>query len=194
MLVAAMVMSPFDFKGVKLGTTISEFRAQPTPAQRYGPRSIICTGDPGFREAMNPPTQEVEVGVKRCAVVETIGGIAVPTDADLTPQDHATVRYFFFNDRLFRIEVYPMLYSRSVVENALTTKYGKPAAEMGHAQTQIGAVFLQETLTWTRGTQAIMLRAPAETTRLMSVLYLDTETAKRVEAAIKARHNPADAM
>jgi len=185
----------FDFKGIHLGATLAEFRAQPAGVSDQGPMHWACTGEQGTGPWLAPPPPESEVGVSMCSLLEMTSGSWTRGWITLTPEYRAPVEFSFYRDHLYQIAVFPDIQALSTVEAGLVAKFGPPArTEEGTFQVRSGATFPQRILTWSRGSQRIRLEAPALTTEKMQVFYLDTAVAQQIEAAIRARRNPADAM
>lgn len=189
--------SSIDFRGYALGSSIDEFRAHPTPSGwQGGLTQAACSDTDQNQRWLRPSPDMLQAGVINCGFVEEIGGSVVRAAMPLAPLDHrATVELSFHNRRLYRIETYMGAEISGAILEALTAKFGPPTSTTnGQFQTQAGAVFPQTITVWRRGRQTATLTLPDETTRLMSVIYLDGGEAAEVERLARAARNPAAIM
>lgn len=201
-LAFALTASPaaaqsFDFRGYALGSTVDEFRARPAPSGwRGGSTHAVCSDNETNQSWLTPSSDLVAAGVVNCGFVERIGTSIVRAGMPLTPLDHsATVRFSFYEDRLFRIETYMDAFVAGAIEEALTAKFGRPTMmNEGRFQTRAGAVFPQMVHVWRRDLQSVTMTTPDLTTERMSVIYLDEAAAADVELRAQVARNPAAVM
>lgn len=171
----------YDFRGVRLGMTVSEFRLLPYPkeAKPYDPpqttpglRQVVttvateCTGDQNALSSLNNVDGR-EFGVVQCGWVvlrreytesKSLSDIAV---GELLARSYS----FKFialpgeaEPRLFQIQILTHARGFDDLAASLTEKFGRPTEVVkGAAQNRMGAVFDNNTLIWRNKTGEVSL-------------------------------------
>jgi hypothetical protein len=117
------VAEPYDFKGIKLGISIDQFRHTPFPDTlpdtdplsqldalknlpqdllKRGPVPVVCTGDSNSKDILENPIHlfltgdDEAAGVTRCGFYQKYLGSQFPLALSMGGGDYASVGYFSF--------------------------------------------------------------------------------------------------
>ena len=190
-MLAAAPPAPVDFRGYELGSPLEEFRSRPAPVGSQP----ICS-DNSSHDWLQPTAGMAQAGVVMCSFEEQIGSSRVRAGIPLSPSPYsATVEFYFFEGRLFRIDAYMDAPAAGTIEEALTARFGNAVeSRQSTFQTRAGAVFPQAIIVWRHGTQTVTLTAPDLTTQRMSVIYVDVPSSQRVARRVREIADPARIM
>ena len=198
-----------DFKGVPLGTTLSDFRSWAHPDGNAGTR-VACTGETvrkiGRTEITAPGTavyDDIErgLGVTKCIWVHAVedrknfksAGSVAPllfASSGFAAYDYS---FAFIPDP---VDGVPKFYKAVAISNrqaygdvleALTAKYGDPVATTGSVQNGMGADFPQTTAIWEGENQSILVEDRFTKIDNMVVIVTDHRLAKPIKDADEAK-------
>lgn len=175
----ALVAPPrlFDFKGVPLGISLTEFRAMPHPDGAKA--RTICTGEKRQVtktyssepvDVMVFDTVEKSLGVVKCVWLHEGGDSyldGMTAGLKLAASQYATNDYSFrfLKDpedgvmRLYQYEGQSNLAAFDDVVEALTGKWGAPKLTEGKVQNKIGNSFDQTTAIWSNPLSTILVQS-----------------------------------
>lgn len=188
-------IEPHDFRGVKLGMTLAEFRNLPFPDEidkvHDSYPDLICTGDRGDDQdalrGIGVYGTDVTLGVIICRwIVPPNHGKYRYSDenAVISVADYMTdnIAYEFIatpeakEPRLFEISVGMSNQAFEAVLRGLTEKFGKPKAiKSGKVQNKIGNTFSNTTAFWSNGVSTISIEERSSKIDRMSILYRHTK-------------------
>lgn len=182
----AQQQEPFDFKGVRLGISVDEFRALPAPdgVGRAGERVIVdCTGDEpessaaSCRWAVEPPPPRDAYSAYQQRALAQYG----PQTAQIVIGiDPGTASFSFTRDtdgtlRLSEILVGASSDMAPVVVAGLVERFGRAQQQTrGSVVTGLGMTVPQDQMTWRNRVSSIYLQTPAGSLDLMMVVYEHT--------------------
>lgn len=168
----------FDFRGIKLGMTVKEFKEAPIPSEAIPspPMQIAglkektisvkaeCTNDDGAADNVKLFVREKDLGVTECAwIVRESSYATTMRKSNLYVAGVGTKDYRFRfialpgeEPRLFSIELDTRPDGHASLIEALVEKFGPPTSvEKGAAQNRLGAVFENDTIKWENSTGEI---------------------------------------
>lgn len=165
---------PYDLRGVKLGMTLTEFRALPHPDGK--PAKVICAGDPETKPLLGPrfyaDGDEASGGAIECNYYEfrtSYASSVVPPTWEEVVLNVATVdsfmRYKFVPDpaqnseqALYTIIVRSNVGNWATFWSGYTSKYGKPLRISNEpTQNNMGATFDNTVAIWENDESIITL-------------------------------------
>lgn len=187
--------TPFDFRGVSLGISLSEMRAF-RPREVYA-AEVVCSPDPVVDSIsyfdVHLTEEERSAGVVKCAYYDA--GISYTAKGFGLGSGYAVYDYEFAffppqagaEPQLYKIVLRASFAARREVLSALTDRFGPPTKTVtDEVHTAFGGVLPRQTTTWTNRVSRIDVRAPSGQVDEMLVVYRLNELATRAETAIAA--------
>ena len=191
----------FDFKGIPLGISLTEFRNQPHPDQKNS--RVICTGDKDSRGYAHYQVSIYDETEKSAGVVKCIffgasyvsAAIEQSVGLNMGGGNYASYDYgFYFAPdpktkimRLYKIVLPTNVNAMGDVVSALTDKFGPTkSVRTGTVQNRMGANFPQKIYVWRRQGFSIQVEGPWSKIDNMAVVYLDENLARAVDTAAGA--------
>jgi hypothetical protein len=214
MLLALLPMSAsaedaFDFRGMRLGSPLSEFRQKPFLDEylQDGVRPMLfCTGDSGAdplaRLSMPVSRSEEALGVIKCAWFLMPGGNrSLWKRARVLVGDYAPIdlTYSFIKAP---DSPEPLLYQITTSEmsntgflsmlEALKVKLGEPSKrEERQVQNRAGAIFNNTIVTWSNGVSSVRLEERYGRIDQMGLVYEHTALLRYYQSERRRLENPA---
>ena len=209
----AQTTEPFDFKGVKLGISLDEFRKMPHPDAEdkdahYAAKdsSVVCTGEKiamsgGYSKEPIEVTiydpAEKAAGVVKCVWVnQSDDRMARGNTAGLSLADSGYAIYdysFSFivdpNDgvlRFFRLVGKTNRNAFTNVISALTNKFGKPDLSQDEVQNGIGNKFTRTMALWKSTVFEIFVTDRSNELNKMTIIVSDKRLMAAYEKAVSA--------
>ena len=173
--------SPYEFKGVTLGITLTEFQAIPAPDDYYAAASAKINAQFKVKAHASKPepscTTRGEILVCQWVINDTkYGG----SEQEVTPISNGNGRADFEfasapgdQKRLARIVVRSNETWWDDFEGAYTVKYGQPKKAQSQVQNGYGADFDQTTLTWSNGVSDIVMVSRCDKIDQLCITYSD---------------------
>lgn len=162
---------PYDFKGLELGMTPSQFKAMLDirPKYLHAPSGFsvtavsACTGDERG-QMLDLPAYLAENGAVRCGWVKGTTSYGAPVGVSVGNHGVSIYRFSFIpkgNDlepRLFGMEFVVSSESFYGVKSGLVQRFGEPSdIDVGEVQNRMGASFINQTVRWDNEVSAITL-------------------------------------
>jgi hypothetical protein len=203
---------PYDFKGLQLGMSQSDFRKARYPDPRDTKGRVLCTKDKegdaialaALAISPAPSDDEAISGVRKCIFFGSIwkGSPESQLGLSMGGSNYVSYRHAFLFvpdpqdhvPKLYRIVLPTNIGAMKDVVDALTDKFGGPTdTSTGLVQNHLGAKFTQRTYTWTNSLSQIFIEGPWSKIDDMVVTYrllsLDTFVNDQVQARKKAQKN-----
>ena len=195
---------PYDFRGIRLGISLNEFRRTPYPDtgrplddESEGPLKshVVCTGDSTATSysLINTPGYEKDVGVLKCAFYkqdllrpETV----LEFDLDGT-RNFSSYNLFKFahdaNDEAMKLyQIILMFGINDMILDSLSDKFGSPTLiEDDTVQNRMGATFPLKTYFWVNNTSSVVVQSPSGDE--MTILYSLTDLQDYVDKLIETK-------
>jgi hypothetical protein len=186
---------PYDFRGIRLGFTVSEFKAAPLLDQdwqdRRAPEFVKCGPDADSRD-------NAQLGVVKCEWMadqkKYYGSAALQTGGTYVLRSHSL--YFIAKPgdpepRLFRMLFDTNALAYEEIVGSLTAKFGKPrVVDPSIVQNRMGASFNSESRMWSNSVSSVTAFERSERIDSMALLYELEDYAKFFdEAQAKQRAN-----
>lgn len=188
---------PYDFKGIPLEISLSDFRALSHPDGNKA--KIICTGEKDEpADIMLFDATDQSVGMVKCKWIGV--GETIMSDADgsvaLSDTGYAMYDYSFnfIRDpvdgvtKLYEFEGTTNVDAMTGTVKALSEKWGKPIIVRGSVQNQIGGTFNQTTATWKNSKSQIVVMDRWSKIDDMGVRVIDTRLNNVIEHAKSTAH------
>jgi hypothetical protein len=198
---SAVATEPFDFRGARLGMSLSDFRKLPIPG---GVNAVEVQAFGAVPELVCTDYNSTESKFNRVSVVESDEILGVIKCAWLRPPNQDKARYawdyamvpvgedasnnvtFSFiktpdasEHQLYDISIVMKNFRFSSVVTGLKERFGKPAStKTGEVQNQIGNIFSNTTITWRNDVSSIYLEERAGEINKMLLDYSHTALAK----------------
>lgn len=201
----------FDFKGSRLGMSLSEWKALPLPvrseregSQRYSPVQIVCSGDPVASQrpgmVFERSRAEQAANVLECAYARQHLGWGlgawrrVPIHIGIT-YAASEIAYKFLDERLYQVTIISGTYLLADVDDGLTAKWGEPSTVLHDTmQNKAGATFPHLVKTWANSVATIQLEAPYSRIDDLKVTYETVEGSAKIRSVEKAINPDAEKM
>jgi hypothetical protein len=191
---------PFDFKGIRLGMTVSEFKAAPMPVAADERTTPVCTGESDVWE-VRIDADEAKAGVVKCAWVHFAGrqgsSAVKPQIVNSRPKNYELEFISKPGDaepRLFSIRFGLFSDAYDEIVTAIIDRFGKPADALESAvQSRAGAVFHNDILHWANDTGTILAVRRSGSVDTMALVYRLTEYEKyrdATKAQLRAQRGP----
>lgn len=202
---SSVTPTAFDFKGVRLGLSIEEFRNLPHPDGKAG--RVVCTGDtviengrPALLGDLAVNRFEASLGIKKCAwwgsvyppLPESEVSLSLPSEGYVVgvysfdfikdPKDGGMKFYKFFGTSHSN--------ANSDVIAALTGKFGTPRKSVETMQNGFGASFQSANNTWANAKSVLTVKERWMTLNKLAIMLTDNrllKIANDAEAAEKAK-------
>ena len=193
----------YDFKGVRLGIGMDEFRALPHPDGR--PAKVVCTGEKAGddRFASEPVdvmvfnAEEKALGVRKCIWVTTgeqylngrTSGLAIAASGYAAN----SYSFSFIADpmdgvmRLYGFDGRTNVSAFGDALEALTAKFGTPRVDKGTIQNKMGNSFDQTTAVWANPLSSLTIQSRWSKIDDMGILMTDERLQKLVRDARAAK-------
>jgi hypothetical protein len=200
----------YDFKGAKLGMTLEEWRALPSPAILGGatvPESDrsrpVCKYDPnntGEYAAMYLSMKGDDAAhVVPCkyGFLHVIEGHNMWTDAQIPIGDSMAtdVEYRFVDGKLYQILVWVDTSALQNVMDGLTAKWGQPSSVVNDTVPNKLGMSLPHTIKiWQNPAASIRLETPFSRIDNLMVTYESAEGARKVQSILQSISPDADKM
>ena len=169
--------TPFDFRGVRLGITVSEFKALPILDRdwddRRAPKFVRCGPDDNRERAQlgvvscEWRTADSQGRFETSAALQTGGTYVL-----MTHLLHFIAKPGDPEPRLFRMLFNSNAHAYGEIVDSLTTKFGKPkVADPALVQNQMGATFNSDTRMWDNGVSTVIAIERSGRIDRMALMY-----------------------
>lgn len=205
----AQPQTPYDMRGVVLGTDLTTFRNTPPPAppqasaQTYQNGRAACSGANAQLTSMGLFLEDEErrLGLVKCEWQANSGGRGLFMQMPVSLGDGSGYPSFQFAPdadgvtRLMEINVRSnMMYWAALLE-AYKAKFGEPSVASAPVQNGFGAQFSSETASWSNGVSTIKIQSRCGRIELVCITYTHNALKDRYEAAKRAaRGDPASRL
>lgn len=182
----AAAAQPFGFQDYALGTTTEQFMSRVMSAGEYGPRRPACSDRGMHPNWLAPLPRYARAGEVRCSFEQLVGSSWVREGLALGEDYEVTADFDFYEDHLYRIELFSDATAATSIRDGLIARFGRPSGAASAAvQNAYGAQFPQTFTTWTTGRYSVSMIVPALNTERMAVIYTDLAAEARIEAIVQ---------
>lgn len=177
----------YDFKGIRLGITLEEFRSLKHPDDKQS--KIVCTGDENSSNIYDLKVYEKTeqaLGAIKCkwnGYSNNLAYDAMNGSLSAANTGYAFYNYTFLfikNDKNNKLELYKFKGTTNNnaiigIINALSLKWGTPTINNSIVQNGFGASFDKQTAIWNNGKSIINIEGRNPDIKSMTVEFIDSE-------------------
>jgi hypothetical protein len=186
---SAAYATPIGFQDYALGQSLESLKAHLLPDGKYGPVKFICSDAPGNAKIPINPIDK-EIGLVSCLPMENYATDRWSRQSIQASKELAlTVKFLFYQNSLFKIEIYADAYHENDLSSILEQKFGKPTSKQTFpVRTKLGVSHEQRVTTWFISGDSVIFTAPDLNLERLSIIFVNTETMKTTnELADKRR-------